>query len=268
MIEFYQAQTSTNSGKVRLVLEEKQIPYREIDISLEKAEHRSADYLKLNPNGVVPTIIHDGHVLIESSLINEYLNEVFDGPDLVPDDPLSKGCMRYWPLLVDIKLHPATWVITYTTLTRPAKSAAKSDEDLKSEFAAMKDLSRSQLMSSLQFDGVRSPSFAAALQTIRLSFRSLDQALGESGGPWILGDQYTLADVALSPWLMRFENIMYSGIWSDLDDLQAWWERIKDRPNFCGIVSKRLDPAILEKRTIRGREIWPEVKKLLGELQI
>ena len=268
MIEFYQAQTSTNSGKVRLVLEEKNIPYREIDINLEKREHRSAAYLKLNPNGVVPTIIHEDRILTESSLINEYLNEVFDGPDLVPADPLLKGQMRYWPLLVDIKLHPATWVITYTTLTRPAKMAAKSDEDLKSEIAAVKDLSRAQLMMSLQFEGVRSPSFAAALQIIRSSFKSLDKALKDSGGPWIMGDGYSLADVALSPWLMRFENIMFSGIWSDLEHLQAWWERIKVRPNFCGIVSKRLDPAVLEKRSDRGREIWPEVRKLLDELQI
>ena len=80
-IEMYQAPQSTCSQKVRITLAEKGLPemnkdWIEHDIDLGKFEQLEPDYLKINPNGVVPTFVHDGTILIESSAILEYLEEI------------------------------------------------------------------------------------------------------------------------------------------------------------------------------------------------
>ncbi len=263
MIEFYQGQTSTNSGKVRLVLEEKKIPYEEININLAKGEQRSKEYLAINPNGVVPTIVHQGQVIIESSIINEYLDEVFDGPSLRPGEPIMIAKMRQWPQMIDLYIHPATWVISYVTLRQPVKKAEKSKEELEAEFSAMTDRVKGQRLMKLQFEGIRSAEFRSALETVRKFTESVDRALRDSEGPWMLGNHYTLADVAVSPWLMRLENINYSAMWSELPNLSKWWQRVKARPNFVGIVSKYLPQQVLDKRSELGAAMWPEVRKLL-----
>ena len=85
--ELYNAPQSTCSQKVRMTLAEKGFPERGVDwvdhhVDLGKFEQLDPEYLKLNPNGVVPTLVHDGAVLIESSAIVEYLDEVLPEPPL------------------------------------------------------------------------------------------------------------------------------------------------------------------------------------------
>ena len=74
MIELYHAHPSTCSQKVRLCLAEKGLDYTSRTVNLRANENLSPAYLALNPNGVVPTMVHDGHVIIDSSVICEYLD--------------------------------------------------------------------------------------------------------------------------------------------------------------------------------------------------
>ncbi len=76
-LELYNAPHSTCSQKVRLTLAEKTLDFVEHHVSLWDNEHLTDWYLKLNPNGVVPTLVHGGQPVIDSSVINEYLDEVF-----------------------------------------------------------------------------------------------------------------------------------------------------------------------------------------------
>ena len=76
-LELYNFPQSTCSQKVRLTLWERQIEFTDRPVDSTKREHLSDWYLKLNPNGVVPTLIHDGAVIIDSSVIMEYLEDVF-----------------------------------------------------------------------------------------------------------------------------------------------------------------------------------------------
>ena len=96
MLELYHAGLTTCSKKSRLCLKEKGLPYKSHYIRLEKFEHHTPEYRKLNPNGVVPTLVHDGRVVIESGVINEYLDEVFPEMPLRPADPLTRARMRVY----------------------------------------------------------------------------------------------------------------------------------------------------------------------------
>ena len=111
MLELYHFGFSTCSQKVRLVLAEKQLDFvsHEIDI-LGGGQHDPA-YVQLNPNHVVPTLVHDGAVLIESTLINEYLDDAFPEMPLRAGDAGRAGTrLRLWTKLLDEKVHAATAV--------------------------------------------------------------------------------------------------------------------------------------------------------------
>ena len=96
MLTLYNFPQSTCSQKVRLVLWEKNLPFADHIVQHKTREHLSDWYLKLNPNGVVPTLKHDDAVIIDSSVIMEYLDEVFPDTPMVPRDAVGRAHVRKW----------------------------------------------------------------------------------------------------------------------------------------------------------------------------
>ena len=96
MLELYNHATSTCSQKARIVLAEKGLEWEDRRIDIGKGEHLTPEYLALNPNGVVPTLVHDGHGIIDSSVIIEHLDELFPQTRLSPEDPVERAHMRTW----------------------------------------------------------------------------------------------------------------------------------------------------------------------------
>src|SRR5262245_54134022 len=101
MLELYHSGLTTCSKQVRHCLREKGLPYKSRYVELWRYENLSPDYLKLNPNGVVPTLVHDGHPIINSFCINEYIEDAFPEPSLRPADPKERARMRYWAWTAD-----------------------------------------------------------------------------------------------------------------------------------------------------------------------
>ncbi len=92
-LALYHVWVSSASRRVRFVLEEKQLSYQGIIVNLLEFEQHSPAYLALNPNGFVPTLVHEGHPIIESSVICEYLDEVSRASRCVPQIPaIGLGC--------------------------------------------------------------------------------------------------------------------------------------------------------------------------------
>ena len=92
----HHAWRSSASRRVRLCLEEKGLAYESHVVDLEKMEHHSPEYLKINPNGVIPALIHDGRALYESGTICEYLDDAFPEPPLRPAGAYERAEMRNW----------------------------------------------------------------------------------------------------------------------------------------------------------------------------
>ena len=104
--------------KVRITLREKGLDWEATRVDLFKAEQYDPKYLKLNPKGVVPTLVHDGKPVIESTLICEYLDETFPDPPLVPADPWQRSRMRVWSKLVDEGLFEGVTEISFSAMFR------------------------------------------------------------------------------------------------------------------------------------------------------
>ena len=96
MLELYHFDRSTAAQKVRIALAEKGLEWEGhyINTGFDKRDQHDPDYLKINPRGVVPTLIHDGKVIRESNVILEYLEDAFPAHPLRPADPFERAEMR------------------------------------------------------------------------------------------------------------------------------------------------------------------------------
>ena len=234
-LELYQTAHSTCSQKVRIAFAEKGFPERgkdwiEHEVDLSKFEQLKPEYLKLNPNGVVPTFVHDGTVLIESSAILEYLEDVFPKPALMPADAVGRAKARAWMRYIDEVPTVAVRVPSFANLFAPMRFTNKSD----AEFAAHADRLplRKQFYQRMTQKGFSKAEIDYACFQIKQTCERIDKAMRDTGGPWIMGQQYTLVDAQVSPLIDRMEDMGYADLWQDLPAMSAWWARIKARPSY------------------------------------
>ncbi|MBT5458359.1 MAG: glutathione S-transferase family protein, partial [Rhodospirillaceae bacterium] len=131
MLTLYHGETSTCSKRVRITLAEKGVEWESRHLNLAKRENLDPDYLKLNPNGVVPTLVHDGRVLIESVFIIQYLDEVFPEPPLAPADAYGRAQMRIWMDRIEHVLHRNINIVSWIRQGRYKRFEGMSEAELQ-----------------------------------------------------------------------------------------------------------------------------------------
>jgi glutathione S-transferase len=235
-IELYHTSHSTCSQKVRLTLAEKGLPERnkdwiEHDVDLNKFQQLSPEYIKINPNGVVPTLVHDGKPLIESSAILEYLDEVIPEPSLVPADSIGRAKMRAWMRYIDEVPTAAVRVPTFANIIAPMRFTNVTDTDFSTHVDRLP--LRKQFYQRMTQKGFGNAEIEYALSQIRQTCDRIEQALSDDGGPWIMGKQFTLVETQVTPLIDRMEDLGYGDIWSDLPKMGDWFERVKQRPSYA-----------------------------------
>ena len=225
----YNAPQSTCGQRVRFVLHAKGIAFDERRLDLFAGDQLRPEYLALNPNGVVPTLVHDGHVLINSSVIMEYLDEVLPAPGLVPDHPAERAAMRSLMRFFDEVPTPAIRVPSYQTAFL-RHFQAMSEADFLA-LAEAKPLRRDFLL-RMGRTGFPAAEVERAEDGLRRGLRRMADAIGRHGGPWLLPD-LTLADIAIMPVLIRMEDIGMADFWRGMPEVARWLERIKQQPAFA-----------------------------------
>ena len=135
MLFLYHGATSVCAAKARLVLAEKNLAWDGELLDLQRGDQHRPEYRKLNPNAVVPTLVHDGKVLIESTLIIEYLDEAFADPPLMPTDPYQRAVARLWMKKIDDYLHAACSTVTFAIAFRKFL-LKKTPEELEARLRA------------------------------------------------------------------------------------------------------------------------------------
>jgi glutathione S-transferase len=227
-LELYNAPQSTCSQRVRFVLHAKGLAFKEHKLDLFAGDQLQQGYLKLNPNGVVPTLVHDGAPVIDSSAIMEYLEEVFpDGRTFVPADPLSRARMRALMRFIDEVPTPAIRVPSYNLAFLP-HFQSMSEEAFRA-LADAKPLRREFLL-KMGRTGVPAAEMNEALDRLRRAIARMDDEIRTSGGPWLLGARLTLADVAIMPVIVRMDDIRLADLWSDRPAVATWLEAIRADP--------------------------------------
>lgn len=199
-IKLYDFATSPNCQRVKIVLAEKKLAYETVPIDLRKGEQKKAEYLKLNPYGKVPVIIDGNTVLYESCVINEYLEEKYPEPPLLPKEPAGKAKVR---ILIDYGLNHFD----------------SPYQKLRQELLKEEKERNSQTIESAKKD-------------LKNLLHRFEREIGDQ--PYLAGD-FSLADAALAPRFLRMEGF---GILPDpsLPRLGQWLKRMKDRPSVRAIM--------------------------------
>ena len=263
MLKLYDNIASVAAQKVRLTLHEKGRCWDTETVNLRNGEVMNPDYLRLNPSGVVPTLIHDGEVLIESTAIMEYLDEVFPDPPLKPASPLARHRMRLWTKRIDEDVQRATGNLSQAVYIRYAH-VDKSAEELDAYFARMPDKDREVRQRSAIRLGLDAPEVALALWVFSRLIDDIDRQA--SATPWLVGDAFTLADIACAPYVARLEMLAMERMWTDgrRPAMARWWETVKMRSSFRVQIQDKFPTTVRATMLERGQAAWPRVRQRLG----
>jgi glutathione S-transferase len=230
MLTLYHGLASTCSKKARLALFEKGVAFESRLVNLQAFEQHSPEYLRLNPNGVVPTLVHDGRPVIESTVIVGYIDDVFADPPLTPRDPFARAEMRLWLKWSDEHAYKAVYVPTWDRLSRPVAQKL-SDEELARRLAHVPTAERRARWEATARQGFGPEEFEAAYAGMTATFDRMEASLAD-GRDWLAGD-YSLADVAIVPFVERIDDLrpdlLVSGKWPRVS---AWFGRYRERPAF------------------------------------
>jgi len=199
-IALYHDVPSSNSDRVKIALAEKGLAWDGVTVSLAKKDQKRPEHLRRNPYGKIPVIDDDGKILFESCIINEYLDEKYPNPPLMPKDPFMRGRGR---ILVDYALnylHEPYWALRGEMLKKESeRNVAMIDEKRR---------------------------------TLRKLLEYLEEALGDK--PYFLGD-FSLTDIAVIPRFLRMEA--YGAMPTPtLPKLNQWLERMKERSSVQAIL--------------------------------
>ena len=261
MLELYHTGGSVCSQKVRLALAEKNLEWVDHPIDLSKDEHLQPEYVALNPNGVVPTLIHDGRVVIESCVINEYLDTVFREPPLSMSDAYDQACLRVWTKQPDDSIHVAVAVISACTYLR-VRHLGKTPEELEARLARVPVRARRDRLRRAIELGADAPEFEEAILRFDKLFGDMEAAL--SGNSWLMGSDFTLADLDFIPYVTSIEKLQFGGMWADRPGVTAWIAAIKARPSYATAMTAWDSEAADKMMTERGHEAWPKVEAILA----
>lgn len=261
-LELYTHPMSPCAQKVRIVLAEKNLDWMAHHVDLAQKQNLRPEYLKLNPLGVVPTLVHGDHVVIESNIICEYLDDRFPQTPLTCADPFARAQMRLWMKHVDGKLHPACGALQWTIVMRPAM-LEKPQAQREALLAAVPDEARRERQKRLVAHGMDAPDIAGAVKTYRKTVLDMEAVLQRT--PWVSGPDYALADICLAPY---FQTLMQFG-WLDLfmKDCPAtadWFKRIQARDSYRRAVAADFPAETLEKLKAAGGVHTARIASLLG----
>ncbi len=196
-IQLYFAKASTFSQRTRVVLLEKGIDFTPIEIDLQ---NKPDGYTQISHYGKVPAIKHGDIEIYESAIINEYLDEVFPEPPLLPRDPAAKAIARIWIDYANTRLVPA-----FNKLLR-GKDSQEQEQGRKE--------------------------FTEALLYIE------QEGLGK--GDYLLGDQFSLVDISFYPWFERLpllEHFRKFTLPAETPRLQTWWNLVRDRQSIQAVAN-------------------------------
>jgi glutathione S-transferase len=228
MLALYHYEPYANSMKCLIALQEKGLEFESRYVDILKFEQHEPAFVAINPNGQVPVLVHDGNAIVESTVINEYLDDVFPEVPLRPAHPVERARMRAFSKWNDEILMPAVSMLGWQARFRPLASAID-----KAEFA--RRMARVPLAEiRAKWETTAGAGFGLAeleesRRKIRWFVARMEEALGK--GPWLAGPGYSLADINVYP-MIEGVTRLYPEIWNETQAPRSieWLARVNSRP--------------------------------------
>ncbi|MDE0303671.1 MAG: glutathione S-transferase family protein [Albidovulum sp.] len=264
----YHHGSSVCAAKVRFAMDEKGQNWDGVYIDILKGEQFDPEYLKLNPKGVVPTLVHDDLVIPDSTVIIEYLDQIAPETAVHPADPWERAQARYWTKAVDEDLHPACGAVTFVCSHRHTVLKNLGPEGVKEFLASTPPMSvtsdwKSQKDAFTRY-GFEAPGVEEKVKLYDTYLRKMEDALN-GGNVWLVGDKFSIADIAMSPYVNRLAMMSMRGMWEwgRLPNVEKWFARIEARPGFKKSLIDWVPEDLAGDLRENGARSWPEVAKIL-----
>lgn len=266
MLTLYDFGNSVCCQKVRITMSAKGLKWESVKVDLFKAEQYDPKYLKLNPKGIVPTLVHDGKPIIESTLICEYLDDTFPEARLMPADPWLRTRMRLWSKMVDEGLFEGVTEISFSAMFRE-RMRNMPEEIRERRFRNIGDPRRRDRFMSTYELGVRSPFVIHGIAAYERAFKMLEDTLSETG-PWIVGAGPSLADINLMPFAARLDYLGLLDLWiKNRPRVNAWWALAREWPSFKTGLRDLISEAEFSEMRMHGPKIASDVAEIIAEVR-
>lgn len=265
MLTLYHHGSSACAAKVRFALEEKNLAWESRYVDILRGEQFAREYVALNPKAVVPTLVHDGRVIPESTVICEYVDEVFPERPVYPDDPYLRARVRLWAKAVDEELHPSCSALTYIVSHRHSirRSGLGSFEEFLAGGSTEGRAARERKWQWIEY-GLEAPGAAEQLEIYLGFVDRMEDALG--AGDWLVAGVFTMADIAMAPYVNRLAALSMEGVWSGgrRPRVEAWFRRVRERAGFEPAFIKWMPEDLAREMAANGRQSWPEIARMIG----
>jgi glutathione S-transferase len=261
MIELYHNDMSVCAQKVRFALAEKKLSWKGHHLNLRAGDQQKPEYLKLNPNAVVPTLVDNGAVIIESTVINEYLDDAYPEQRLRPADVAERARMRLWTKQLDESVHAATSVVSSAIAFRYQKLVIGM-EALEEFHKKMPDPVKREKSWENITKGVESRFFAEAVKRFDKLLADMENSLTES--PWLAGKEFSLADIGYAPYVTRLDHLQLQFLWDKRPHIPAWYDRLRERRSYTEALEKWFNAAYLPLMKEKGAEVRPRIKAIVA----
>lgn len=263
MLELYHHGSSVCAAKVRFALAEKQLQWTGHYVDILAGEQFRPDFLRVNPRAMVPALVHDGRIIVESTVICEYAEDVFADHPVYPADPYRRAQARLWTKAVDEDLHPACSAITYVVSHRHTirRNVQKFDDFLKTP--STESFEARKVKWQWIEHGLAAPGAPDKIRLYDRYLHKMEKALED--GPWLAGPDFSIADIALTPYVNRLDMMAMSEMWRNgrLPRVEAWFERVRARPTFKQALIDWIPAPLADDLVTNGRKSWPDVRAIL-----
>jgi glutathione S-transferase len=261
MIELYHNDMSVCAQKVRFALGEKALKWESHHLNLRAGDQQRPDYVKLNPNAVVPTLVDNGKVIIESTVINEYIDDAYPEPPLRSDDAVARARMRLWTKQLDEGIHVATRIISNAIAFRHQKLALGM-EALKILHDKMPDPKKREESWENVTKGIDSRYFVDAVHRFDRLLADMEASLTET--PWLAGKEFSLADIGYAPYILRLRDLQLHFLWGKRPHIPAWFEQVGKRPGYKEGFADWSNESYAALMKEKGAEAQSQVKAILA----
>lgn len=226
-LHLYHAGISNCAMRVRMALEEKGLPWVSHHIDITKKENLTKEYFSIHPKGLVPTLVEDGVVIIESDDIIDYLDKKYSKPSLRPSDKKELETMYYWLHLAPEIHVKAVKTFIYIKRMQGKMSKSKSEADLYKEL--QKDPELLAFHNKVSTGAFTDEDLARAEGILHTHFSAADEVLSKN--TYLAGDKFTLADVAWSPLYFTLKEMTDLEL-TNYSNLRRWAAALEERPSY------------------------------------
>lgn len=245
---------ATCARKALHALIEKGAPIETVEV--ERSFLVTPEYRRMNPDGLVPTLLlDDGGVLVESTIIMRYIDEAYAGPSLTPADPLRRARMNLWMKLIDEKYFPGLGWPTFATFLRQMFGDPLDEARLQAMLDTLTDYVIRVTREDCIRLGLDSGFVTAGLARLREMLDRMEASLADHD--WLADDKLTLADSAMAAIMLRLHEFGLAPAWEGrLPRVTDWWQRLAARPSMRQLIDLA-DPGLLAELTGSAEEARP-----------